>query len=86
MQSCKTGKKGNTIISEVKKGNEIEIITENMDFQMPDTISSGWNTLRYKNQSPQTHFFIFEKYPEGKTLADAKSQVIPLLLKWFKTN
>lgn len=85
MLSCKTDKKQEAdAIVEVEKENVIEILTENMDFQMPDTILSGWNTFRYINQSPQTHFFLFEKYPEGKTLADAKSQVIPYFSSGLK--
>jgi len=79
IQSCKTDKKQekNTIV-EVEKENVIEIITENMDFQMPDTITSGWNTFRYKNLSPQTHFFLVDKYPEGKTSDDAENLVAPV--------
>ena len=81
--SCKTDKKKtqkNTIETEekVKKENVITIITENMEFQMPDTIPSGWNTFKYFNKSPQTHFFIVEKYPEGKNSEDAKKFVIPV--------
>ena len=56
----------------------VEIITESMDFQMPDTINSGWNTFRYKNASPQTHFFLVDKYPEGKTSEDAEKLVAPV--------
>ena len=78
MQSCKTDKKQKNTIVEVKKENVIEIITENMDFQMPDTITSGWNTFRYKNLSPQTHFFLVDKYPEGKTSKDAEKLVAPV--------
>lgn len=79
IQSCKSDKKqANTNIVEVEKENVIEIITENMDFQMPDTIPSGWNTFRYKNLSPQTHFFLVDKYPEGKTLEDAENLVAPV--------
>ncbi len=85
MQSCKIDKKqGQPNTVGVEKENTVEIISEKMDFQMPDTISSGWNTFLYKNQSPQTHFFLFEKYPEGKTLADAKSQVIPYFSSGLK--
>jgi hypothetical protein len=79
LQSCKTDKKQpNSNSVEVEKENVIEIITENMDFQMPDTISSGWNTFRYKNLSPQTHFFLVDKYPEGKTSEDAEQLVAPV--------
>lgn len=85
IQSCKNDKKQpQPNIVEVEKEKVIEIITENMDFQMPDTISSGWNTFRYKNPSPQTHFFLIEKYPEGKTLEDAKNHVIPYFSSGMK--
>lgn len=87
IQSCKNNKKeavkdSDTI--EVEKEHVIEIVTKNMDFQMPDTIPSGWNIFRYKNQTPHTHFFLIEKYPEGKTLADAKSQVVPYFSSGLK--
>jgi hypothetical protein len=92
MESCKSEKKDSTSesTSEVKedipetKDNVIEIITENMDFQMKDTIPSGWNTFRYKNQSDQTHFVLIDKYPEGKTSADAEKVVAPVFDKAMK--
>ncbi len=62
----------------IEKENVIVITTEKMDFQMPDTISSGWNTFRYNNKSPQTHFFLVDKYPEGKTSKDAENFVAPV--------
>ncbi|WP_297691468.1 hypothetical protein [uncultured Eudoraea sp.] len=79
IQSCKSDKKSTQVetVAEAKE-NVIEIITENMDFQMPDTIPSGWNTFRYKNQSPQTHFFLVDKYPEGKTSEDAEKVIGPV--------
>jgi hypothetical protein len=77
LQSCKADKKEATPQQiEIKDENVVEILTEDMEFQMSDTIASGWNTFRYINQSPQTHFFLIEKYPEGKTLEDAKNHVI----------
>jgi len=79
IQSCKSDKKETQHkTAVVEKENVIEIITKNMDFQMPDTISSGWNTFRYKNLSPQTHFFLVDKYPEGKTSNDAENLVAPV--------
>jgi hypothetical protein len=79
MQSCKSDKKETQQepVAEEKE-NVIEIITEDMDFQMPDTIRSGWNTFRYKNLSPQIHFFLIDKYPEGKTSEDAEKLVAPV--------
>lgn len=79
IQSCKNdNKQAQPNIVKVEKENVIEIITKNMDFQMPDTIPSGWNTFRYKNLSPQTHFFLVDKYPEGKTSEDAENLVAPV--------
>jgi len=77
-QSCKADKnqeKNSTV--EVEKENVIEIITKNMDFQMPDTIHSGWVTFRYKNESPQTHFFLIDKYPDEITLQNVIDEVGP---------
>jgi len=68
IQSCKPG---------AKKDDSIEIVTENMDFQMADEIPSGWNTFRYINKSNDTHFFLLDKYPEGKTIKDAEKEVSP---------
>lgn len=79
VQSCKSDKKETQPETvEIEKENVVEIITRNMDFQMPDTISSGWNTFRYKNLSPQTHFFLVDRYPEGKTVEDAENVIAPV--------
>lgn len=77
--ACKTDKKAE-LETQIESKNEqiIEIVTENMDFQMPDSIPSGWNIFYYKNKSPQTHFFLVDKYPEGKTIEDAKTLVAPV--------
>jgi len=71
MQSCGFEKKSE------KKDNAIEIITEVMDFQMVDEIPSGWHTFRYINKSNETHFFLLDKYPEGKTIKDMELEVAP---------
>lgn len=79
IESCKSDKKEAQHESVAPEDEKvIEIITENMDFQMPDTIPSGWNTFRYKNLSTQTHFFLVDKYPEGKTSDDAENLVSPV--------
>ena len=62
----------------VEKENVIEIITKNMEFQIVDEILSGWNTFRYINKSTQVHFFLIDKYPEGKTIEDAENFVAPI--------
>lgn len=66
---------------EVKKDRSIEIITEVMDFQTVDEITSGWHTFRYINKSYETHFYLFDKYPEGKTIGDGEREVAPTFQK-----
>ncbi len=84
IQSCKTDKNQEKIKEiEVKKENVIEVITEAMDFQIPDTISSGWNTFKYFNNSEEPHFFIFEKMPEGIRIDNYKKELIPPFLAAF---
>lgn len=73
--SCNNQKEEKT--EAIEEDPIVEIITENMDFQLPDTIPQGWNKFHYINKSDQTHFFLVEKYPEGKTIADAKLEVLP---------
>lgn len=82
--SCRTDKKGdinldNTTPSEKEEETKdyIEIVTNIMDFQMPDTLKSGWNTFKYVNKSTETHFFLLDKYPEGKTIENTIAEVGP---------
>lgn len=57
--------------------HEIEIVTNSMDFQSVDTILSGWNTFKYMNKSTQVHFFLLDKYPEGKRLEHTIKEIGP---------
>ncbi|MFX0557513.1 hypothetical protein ACOCEA_11990 [Maribacter sp. CXY002] len=80
LQSCKDDKKPKdkkeVEISAVADGNIVEVITETMEFQMPDTIPSGWTTWRYNNKSNQTHFILIDDWPEGKNNIDTIRQKI----------
>jgi len=77
--SCKNDKKTKeTAEVEPEKESVIEIITDAMEFNTVDTITSGWNTFRYKNNSNETHFFLLEKYPEGKSIYNSKNEVFPV--------
>jgi len=82
LSSCNSDKK----IKKIKQiegisDNTIMIITEVMDFQTVDTIPSGWNTFKYINNSDETHFFLFDKYPVGKTIEDMEKEVAPTFQK-----
>ncbi len=75
---CKTDKNKSVSIETPKEEfHGIEIITNSMEFQSVDTILSGWNNFKYINKSPETHFFLLDKYPEGRTLEDTHRDVLP---------
>jgi hypothetical protein len=52
-----------------------------MEFQMMDTIASGWQTYHYHNESEEPHFILVGKYPEGKTIDDGRAEVVPAFQK-----
>ena len=52
-----------------------------MDFQIQDSIEAGWNTFKYDNRSEETHFFLIDKYPEGKTIEHMEKEVGPVFEK-----
>ncbi len=79
LQNCKVDNSANE--NEIKDDGVIEIVTTNMDFQSVDTIPSGWITFRYLNNSTEPHFFVLEKYPEGKTLEDGRKEVFNVFQK-----
>lgn len=65
----------------VQKESVINIVTNNMDFQIQDSIEAGWNTFKYDNKSEETHFFLIDKYPEGKTIEHMEKEVGPVFEK-----
>ena len=80
--SCMSDKKSGQKPSVKKeKDNTITIVTENMDFQIVDTISAGWHTFKYINRSKETHFFLLDKYPEGITIENTEKEVGPVFQK-----
>lgn len=69
------------IKEEVTSDYIINVVSEGMDIQMPDTITSGWHTFKFHNKSPDVHFLLFDKYPEGKNIHDAEKEVAPAFQK-----
>ena len=82
LASCRQEKKNTaeetqvTTLSPLKMG-EVDIMTQSMEFFTADTLYSGWNTLSYENRSPEVHFVLLDLYPEGKTVADTKTDILP---------
>lgn len=74
--------KSETVTEEKKEKEEsssdvITIVTNAMEFKTKDEWKSGWKTVKYRNNSNETHFILFDKYPEGKTIEDAEKEVGP---------
>jgi hypothetical protein len=55
----------------------VEIAAVDYSFESPDTIPSGWTTLRFDNQGREVHFVSLWRLPDGKTLADYEAEVLP---------
>ena len=88
LTACKGEKekdKGVEMETPVEAGNETKnndnvftVVTRSMEFSIPsDTLPSGWNTIRYRNNSNEVHLILFDKYPEGKGVEDAHREVVP---------
>ena len=78
-QSCKEEKKNPTEKMSEKKEitSVINIVTENMDFQAPDTIPSGWVTWKYHNKSSQPHFILIDDPIDTITVKEFEEELLP---------
>lgn len=50
----------------------MDIIAEEYEFTAPDTVRSGWTTLRLHNQGSKSHLFVLIRLPEGVTFEGAE--------------
>lgn len=56
----------------------VEVIAADYAFQAPDTISSGWTTLRLVNeQGMEIHELGLAKLPDGKNMGDYLNEIMP---------
>lgn len=78
-QSCKEEKKKTTeeIPEQKEIASVIDIITNNMDFQAPDTIPSGWVTWKYQNKSSQPHFILIDDPIDTITVKEFEAELLP---------
>jgi hypothetical protein len=54
------------------------VTAQGLQFDGPDTVSAGWTTIRFHNQSSVTHFVLVERMPEGIGLREQQDQVAPV--------
>ena len=56
----------------------VETLAVGHQFQMStNEVPSGWTTFRLDNQGDEVHFLVIERLPEGKTLQDSLTEVVP---------
>ncbi|MFO7587504.1 MAG: hypothetical protein R6X22_05470 [Gemmatimonadota bacterium] len=59
----------------------VEIVARGLKFEAPDTISSGWTTVRFRNESGMTHFALFDAMPPGYGIDEHQEQLAPAFQK-----
>lgn len=77
-QGCMNGGSGGEEAEKEEKSEyqPFQVVTTAMEFQSADTISSGWQTIEYHNESYENHFILLDKYPEGKTIENGMEEVV----------
>lgn len=50
--------------------NVVALAFANFEFEAPDTITAGWTTFHFANNSDDIHYAHFVKLPSGKTATD----------------
>lgn len=48
----------------------VEVTAEDFAFRIPETIPSGWVTVRFENVGEEHHFLVFGQLPEDKSFDD----------------
>lgn len=65
-------------IQQMMEQDTVLVVSTGMNFELPAEIPSGWTTFKYDNRSGDTHFFVLEKLPEGKSIENTRNEVVPV--------
>lgn len=57
--------------------NVVLIRAHDFAFEAPDSIPSGWTTLRFSNTGAQTHFVLLDHLPDGITMDQFEKAIGP---------
>lgn len=84
--SCKGKKEKESpeVIPETKQEHEVKVVSSGMDFEMVDTLKSGWTTFKYINDSFEPHFIILEKMPDTLGIDAYKRDLFPPFINAFE--
>lgn len=55
----------------------VDVIARDFTIQAPESMDTGWHTLRLHNQGRQDHFVLMYRLAEGKTIEDQRREVVP---------
>ncbi|MGI9043541.1 MAG: hypothetical protein ACR2GK_05390 [Gemmatimonadaceae bacterium] len=61
----------------------VEIVARGLSFEAPDSIPSGWTTVRLRNDSEMVHFALLQRLPEGAGLVEHQREVAPVFQQGF---
>lgn len=56
----------------------VDVVARGLTFEAPDSVPSGWVTVRFHNASPVTHFALVERLPEHVSISEQQQQVAPV--------
>ena len=56
----------------------MDVVARGLTFDAPDSVPSGWTTIRFRNESPMIHFAVVERMPEGYGAAEQQEAVAPV--------
>lgn len=59
----------------------VDVVVSDYTISAPAEIPAGWTTIRLANKGQQTHFVVFYRLADGKTIADQQREVVPLFDK-----
>lgn len=61
-----------------RSANVVDITVEGHGLDGPESIPSGWTTMRFHNRSGATHFVLVQDLPDGKTVDDSRAEIYPV--------
>lgn len=53
------------------------VVARDFAFDAPAELPAGWTTFELENQGSQEHFMVLWRLPEGKTIEDMETEVMP---------
>lgn len=65
--------------------NVVEVAAEDFAFRIPETLPSGWTTIRFENEGEEHHVLLLSRLPDGTTFDDYVTQVgEPFNQIWYR--